>query len=269
MKPAGESNVDRIFKNSQAVVGLVIGTFAAVPYVHLALESWRRNYPEIPVLVNDDGSPKGEELHTLCDRYGANFVSNSERLRRTVGDMSAYVHGLDWAAQRGLELLVKMSRRFIPIHNWVTGLQCLADESQYATYSNQCRHFNYGFRTECVGFHVETWCGSGALHKMREVVFRNQPTFVEGYIHKLARDIQKANCGANWEYEQIHPRPSGADAYGVWSIMADKRTTQKPDVLWHDYSKPLDYCRAALLYGLVMSTQDFADPNQGYGLGPQ
>lgn len=72
-------------------VGVVIGTFAAVPYVHLQLESWRRNYPQTPLLVSDGASPVADELRKLCASYDAVFVSNPARLRQTVGDLSAYV----------------------------------------------------------------------------------------------------------------------------------------------------------------------------------
>lgn len=257
----------RIIEGPRPTVGLVIGTFAAVPYVHLALESRKRNYPGAPVLVHDDDSPRRDELRRLCAAYGAEFVRSGGRGRWTVGDMSAYVAGLDWAGEARLELLVKMSRRFIPLHDWVPGLQALACETQYATYSNRCRHFGFGFRTECVGFHVRSWRGSGALESLRKVAARNESTFVEGYVHDRAREVHATGCGANREYERSHPRPGDADAYGVWGIMAEERTTRLPDVLWHDADQPVDYCRVARLYGLDYRLADFLDPNQGYGLG--
>jgi hypothetical protein len=37
-------------------------------------------------------------LHALARRYRAEFFSNPARRRRTVGDLSAYLHGLEWAA---------------------------------------------------------------------------------------------------------------------------------------------------------------------------
>lgn len=258
----------RIIKTPRPSVGLVIGTFAAVPYLHLALESWRRNYPDIPVLVSDDGSPNRAELSELCTLYGADFVGHPARRRWTIGDLSSYVHGLDWAQERRLELLVKMSRRFIPLYNWVPGLQRLAYETQYPTYSNQCLHFNFGFRTECVGFHRVSWNASGVIARVRSRVARNEPTFVEGYLHELAREVHRRSyCGANREYEQAHPRPPGADAYGVWDVMAERRTTRKEALLWHDCNEPDDYYRAAVRYGLPYAPEEFSDPNQGYGLG--
>jgi hypothetical protein len=251
----------------QPVVGLVIGTFAAAPYVHLALESRQRNYPDIPLLVSDDGSPNREELRALCERYGAEFVSATKRKKHMLGDISAFVHGLEWALKNELELLVKMSRRFIPLQNWVPGLQRLAYETQYATYSNRCDHFGYGFRTECVAFHTRSWCDLGALEELRAFLTRNESVFVEASIHNLARRVHKSNCEANRAYEKLNPRPGEADAYGPWSVMADKRTTPTPNILWHDSNLSHDYWQAALRYGLSYHAQAFTDPNQGFGSG--
>jgi len=104
--------MSKILENPQPKVGLVIGTFAAVHYVHLALEAWKRNCPEIQVLVHDDGSAKRNELRVFCEFYGAAFIINQQRGRWTVGDISTYVDGLDWTKDKKLDLLVKMSRRF-------------------------------------------------------------------------------------------------------------------------------------------------------------
>src|SRR3954471_7147461 len=104
--------MERIFDNPLPSVGVVIGTFAAVPYVHLHLESRARNYPHVPMLVHDDGSPRRKELQSLCERYGADFISRPTRAQPTIGDLSAFVSGFDWAHERRFSLLVKMSRRF-------------------------------------------------------------------------------------------------------------------------------------------------------------
>ncbi len=120
---------DRIIQSLRPTVGLVISTFAAVPYIHVALESWKLHNPSIPVLVSDDGSPKSEEIGELCAHYNADFVKNYRRHGRDLGDLSAYVHGLEWGAEHRLDIVVKMSRRFIPLQNWVPALQRLAYET--------------------------------------------------------------------------------------------------------------------------------------------
>lgn len=250
--------------------GLVIGTFAAIPYIHLHLECRRRYFPGLPVLVSDDGSPFRDQLSALCTEYGAEFRSNSVRHRRTVGDMSAYVHGLDWAASRGITLLVKMSRRFIPMFDWVPALQDLALRSQMPTFSQVCDHFRFGFRTECIGFHTQSWRDSGACSRMQSHVDLDKPVFVEGFVHQLARDVaQRFACDIAREYIQISNRPKDRDGYGVWEIMPDRRTTRRPDLLWHDSCGPVDYWQAAVRFGLSYTLRDFQDLNQGCGRGPR
>jgi hypothetical protein len=84
-------------------------------------------------------------------------------------------------------------------------------------------------------------------------------------MHNLARQIHKSACEVNKHYEQLHPRPADADAYGVWNLMPDSRTTRARDVLWHICDGATDYARAALLYGLPYRARDFEDPNHGAG----
>lgn len=262
-------SVEALFPNKDPTVGLVIGTFAGLPYLHLSLESWRRNYPSIPVLVSDGGSPNRDELRALAAAYGADFISNRKRKRWTVGDVSAYLHGLQWAAESGLELLVKMSRRFIPLHNWVPVLQCLAYRTQYATFSNRCTAHNFGFRTECIGFHVKSWSDPAILNQLRKIVNRNKDVFVEVYIHDLARKVHRNNCRANQRYEKRFPRSPDSDAYGIWKLMASKRTRPKPGILWHNANEIEDYYYAARSYGLPHPLSEFIDVNQGFGRGPK
>jgi len=274
VKQAGESatacviigfEMLRIFETQRPSVALVIGTFAAVPYVHLALESSRRYYPAVPLLVVDDGSPEAPRLEALCREYGVGFRGNPWRSGHTIGDIRSCICGLDWAASLGVELLVKMSRRFIPLHDWTPALQAIAWESQYATFSQRCLHFSFGFRTECIGFHVPSWRSPSVRTGLGEIVERNQPVFVEGCLHRFARGIQASACDLNRRHQALYPRPADSDAYGIWPIMPDRRMTKKSDILWHDCDAPADYCRIARDFGLSYSVEDFLDPDHGHG----
>jgi hypothetical protein len=262
------TSFDRIYSDPHPTIGVVVGTFAAVPYVHLHLESWRRHYPSVRLLVNDDASPFGKRLAELCAHYGADFASNARRGRRTVGDLSAYTRGLEWAEPLGVDILVKMSRRFIPLCDWVPGLQKIAFESQMATFSQICEHFSFGFRTECIGFHCATWRAPAAFDPIRRLVDANEPVFVEGFIHQIARDVAARDaCAAAKAYMQAHPRLPDRNGYAPWELMSDRRVTRRDDLLWHDAAEEWDYWRAASTLGLDYSVEDFADPNQGCGVG--
>lgn len=258
----------RIIEASEPTVGVVIGNFAATPYVHLQLESWRRNYPQVPMLVHDDGSPYSQALGDLCRRYGAEFITTEQRHPHFVGDLAAFVAGFDWAARRNLDLLVKFSRRFIPTYNWVPELQSLAYITQYATYSNRCLTYSFGFRTECVGMHVSSWFAADAVTEIRARVERNEGCFVEKFIHDLSRNVHQQNCEYNQAYERFAPRPHAVAAYADWFLPGISRHIPRPHVLWHNYTPPAAYAAQARAYGLTQyRDEDFADPNQGCGQG--
>jgi hypothetical protein len=261
--------MNRIIETGEPTVGLVISTFAALPYVHLHLESRRRNYPQVPVLVHDDGSPDGAALGDLCRRYEVEFTTTARRHGHFVGDLAALLGGFDWAGARGLDLLVKFSRRFIPTYDWVPEFQTLAYVTQYATYSSRCLASGYGFRTECVGMHVKSWCERGAVEKLRALVGRDEKgVFVEKFVHDLGREVHEHNCEYNREYERFAARPPNVAAYGEWLLAGISRHIPRPRVLWHNYSPPGEYAAQARQYGLTQyGDEDFSDPNRGLGDG--
>lgn len=263
--------MQRIFEHRRASIGLVIGTFAAVPYVHLHLESRKRHYPSVLTLVHDDGSPFAEQFQTLCERYYAEYSASPRRIGHQSGDLAATLKGLEWGRAKGLDIIVKMSRTFIPTINPFQQLQQVAWETQYATFSNICRGWGLGFRSECVGFHTETWHLTRVVDRMRQAVARGRRhyNFVEIFLHKLAREVHRDNCEANRVYEEAHPRPHTANGYGVWEWMGEDGTRKQPGLLWHRAHQASEYYQLALAYGLTeYRIEDFRDPNQNQGIGP-
>ncbi|WP_422927499.1 hypothetical protein [Singulisphaera sp. PoT] len=248
--------------------GLVIGTFASVPYVHLQLEARRRFYPGIPLLVHDDGSPGGDELRGLCYDYGCEFEVNDRRQPPCIGDVSAFLGGLLWAPRAGVDLLVKMSRRFLPLEDWGAGLSALALESQYPTYCSHTESFGFGFRSECVGMAVRPWLGHRIHHELAHLATAPGMPFVEGAVHNMARRLAISRCerAAAWDAEH-GPRPGDRDGFAPWPFMGTDRCTRYPGFLWHDSATPEDYHRLGHSWGLPYPLADYLDPNQGAGDG--
>jgi hypothetical protein len=259
---------ERLFAKEPRVA-LVIGTFAAIPYIHLQLEARRRLYPEVPMLVQDDCSPFGKELSALCREYGAEFASNTTRFPAAKGDMTAMVHGLVWAREMGSELLVKLSRRFVPRVRWTDDLVALAMTSQYATYCSWTTSFNFGFRSECVGFAVEEWMRLGLCEALVDRIMTPGRTFVEGFVHGLARRAAEQNCLAAIAFDKaIGLRPPERNSYAPWPFMGTDRRAPMPGYLWHDWARARDYVRLAQEWGLSYKESDFADPNMACGRQP-
>lgn len=259
---------DRLF-DKEPRVAVVIGNFAAIPYIHLQLEARRRFYPGTPLLVQDDCSPFGKELNSLCREYGADFASNTTRFPPSKGDMTAMVHGMGWAREQGIGLLVKFSRRFVPRVPWTDDFVALAMRAQYATYCAWTTSFNFGFRSECVGFAVDEWFRLGLCDALIERILNAPRTFVEGFVHGLARRAAEQNTRAALAFDEaIGQRPPDRNCYAPWPFMGTDRRAQMPGYLWHDWSKPKDYARLAQEWGLHYKEVDFADPNMGCGRLP-
>jgi hypothetical protein len=174
------------------------------------------------------------------------------------GDLQVLSHGLEWASRNGIELLVKFSRRFLPLVNWQADLGALALESQYATYSGLCRHYRFGFRTECVALHVPSWLQSGGAALLR-APNGAQSYLVEAVVHRAAVKVHQGNCQENRRYEMLHPKERQIAGYGAWDLLGDNRRQRRREVLWHNSSRPREYYRTALGYGLTCYDEnDFA-----------
>lgn len=243
-------------------VGIVVGTFAAVPYVHLQLEARRRFYPDVPLLVHDDGSHRSDELDRLCRRYGCDFEHNEERHLPCVGDLTAFLGGLVWAKARQLDVLLKVSRRWVFLTDWTASLKSLAVQSQYATLCSYTTTFNFGFRTECLAMAVAVWTSPELLDDVSCVIRRGTNVFVEAYLHEFARGFERRNCAPADVWRQAHPMPEDRTGYALWTLMGTDRCERSPFFLWHDWCQPEDYYAVARAWELPYSLDDFADPNQ-------
>lgn len=253
---------DDIYKKPPTV-GVLISTFAAVPYVHLLLESLRRERCNPPVIVCDDGSKQAEPLAAICEDYPAKFVTRVRSPHHFVGDLASLAEGLRWADYNEIGLLVKFSRRFMPITPWTDDLQKLAISTQMPTFSHECTRYGFGFRTECMALHVPSW--QIALPRLQEQVDKAEPCFVEAFVHDLARFVMQDACTVARRYNAT--RPPDKNAYAVWPLMNDSRHTRDVGYLWHDCDTPLDYARVAKCWGLPYGAADFVDPNMGEGVG--
>lgn len=258
-------------------IGLCVATHSAVSYVHLNLEAAKRHEPDLPILVHDDSSDKQAELKALCADYGAEFTSTPFRLIPTLGDLSAFVAALRWGHEKGIDIVVKCSRRFIVNKPWVDGLRDLMVNTQYCTASGADCHFFFGFRSEWVAMHVPSYVASGAYAEMEAAVLRNQPydSLPEAWYHHRARDVHQwahnpvdfishadnvddPQCDLLVRSEKGFPRPGNYDGF-VWyaGLLGLARSQKINGVLWHDSHTPEDYYKLSTEFGLDYSYHNF------------
>lgn len=228
-----------ILFGSAPKIGLVVGTHGTTPYVHLHLENAKQLYPNLPILIYDDCSDKIQEINALCTAYGVDFDFNHQRLGHYLGDIFIFAKSLLWAKRQGIDLLVKMSRRWLPIRDWRQELTDLAIEGQYPSYSSYCSYCRFAFRTECVALHVDSWLA--VWEQIYGTALSAQDIGLpEAYMHKLAK--------------QICTKPG---SYVMWPLMGESRFTKYQDVLWHSSCSLEDYAKRSQELGLNYKENDF------------
>ena len=237
-------------------IGIVIGTYASLPYVHLQLESIKRLHPALPVLVHDDCSPQQSQLIDLCRQYGADFVTTTRHAGHPNGDAAAFAAGLRWARCKGFRLLVKISRRWIWKEPWLESLLDIEAASHCLTYSNLTTAYGIGFRTECIGLNVQAWSQPSILQRIDYLTCHPVDGYLEAHIHKIAKDIEAADASAACYHKALIRQPD-ALGYGVWDALGTSRTDKMASRLWHDIDQPADYAAYAQELGLSYAANDF------------
>jgi hypothetical protein len=240
---------------------LIVGTYAALPYIHLHLESRKRLCPHLPMLVQDDASVDQNRLAELCAEYGVEFRSNEKRYNHVVGDMRVFLDGLQWANELNAEVLVKFSRRWVPLAPWLPAMHDLLIESDAPTLSAQCIHHKYGFRSECVAINLRCWADTDASAIIRQRVAEGQWQLVEAVIHQAAMKAFTKRSEKCRLYEQQVPHLPHCGGYIDWPWMKNSRNRARPDVLWHEWAQPHEYHRALLQWGIDRyQPEDFIAP---------
>jgi hypothetical protein len=240
-------------KANAPLLGIVIGTYGSVPYVHLHLEAWKHFAPDACLLVHDDCSSVRRELKALCDRYGAEFRSTRQRYGGYYGDGMAISNGLTWAKQSELAWLVKFSRRFVPILPWLPQFQRLI-MSDYATMSGSCSDVGYGFVTNCVGFQVNAWFEVAST--IGRCMRQRPPWHPETFFHNLAKRLHEGRRELVLQYETMHPKKKGHEAYAEWALAVDD-FQRRPERLWYRPNDCHDYATVARCWGLSYSPSEF------------
>lgn len=255
-----------------ANVGIVIGTFAAVPYVHLSLAALRANEPELKIIVHDDCSPAGDKLRAICQQYDAEYYSLAFRRVATVGDLSAVALACRRTHQLGCNIGVKLSRRFIINRPFVAGLRELFYNMQIPTVCGACATFGFGYRSECVAMWAPAWLSTGVVDEMERIVAANKEYsgLPEGWYHEKAKKVyEQTKSAARKKYDHFYPIAASRAAFTDWPLMGLGRAEKVPGVLWHDSHSPRDYWTLAQEFNLPYTLQDFLDPNMGYGDRPK
>jgi glycosyltransferase involved in cell wall biosynthesis len=202
--------------------GIVIGTFGSPAYISLQLESIKRFTPNTNVLLHDDCS-NNPRLKLIAEHYNIDFTSTSQHLQHRNGDARVFAAGLRWAQQNKLDYLVKISRRFIPVKNWVSSF-CEGFGHMTIAKINEMPQI----QTQFIGLEVSKW-----LPLLSTFDSYNANPTMERLIGALSTDTV------------------------AWNFLADSGFQNNGNYLWWPFTTPAQYCKQAHIWNLDCSVQDF------------
>lgn len=207
----------------QPKIGIVIGTHGTPLYIKLHLETRKRLYPEVPVLVHDDCSEEIMEINALCRDYGCDFAYTTEREGQNYGDMCAFWQGLLWAERQKIDILVKFSRRLIPLSDFRPSLIKAAEDQKFATFSNLEHKWGIPIRSEAMGMRMDQWIA--VAMKLKGI---NE--------HRVLHPCPE--CFYQLLAIEISPHETG---FGIWDWLSDSRGVFNGNHMWHETHSYEDY----------------------------
>jgi hypothetical protein len=257
-------------------IGICLSTHAAPAYIELGLACLRKFEGDVPVLVHDDNSDKKSELQLISAKYEADFSSTTSCKGAVLGDMAAFAECLAWAENKDLDVVVKLSRRFIFNRPWRAELESIFHGFQAVTVTGADAYWGYGFRSEAVAMHVPTWIACGNQLAMAEIVRLNKPSdnLPEAEHHNFAKkafafahpcdesishldDSNHPDADYVLLYERHYKRSDNCYGFSDWPILGLSRKHRTPGTLWHDNAAPEDYYELAREYELPYGLSDF------------
>src|ERR1700685_3352607 len=117
-----------------------------------------------------------------------------------------------------------MTRRFIPVSNWVEPLQGLAAGTQFATSGRHCLSYKVPLRTECFAMAVAPWSSPEILGETTAFMLRNRiSVWLEKKVFSYAERAYELNCEAARQWEREHVRVTPRPPFVQWAFLSESR----------------------------------------------
>lgn len=223
-------------------VGVVIGSYGWPSLIPIQVRLIRITCGAVPILVSDDKPHTGDSdtIRRFCESQdNVLHWPNPDKIGHTGGDISAFYKGVIWGAANGLNVVAKISQRFLVERTrW---LQDGAEEllrSGLPAAGRTCKGtWNFDLRTEAVLMKVADWFVPRVLHQI------TPRRFFEG---------SNGTCAETIIYRVIRDHLGGV--YWPWSLIGTDRMTKNPGVVWHDANDRSDYSRIAQRLGCELES---------------
>jgi hypothetical protein len=190
--------------------------------------------------VADDHSPNAKELDTICAKHNVEVVrSGGTNIGHAGGDLGAVFRGLRWAKSKGLQVLCKLSQRFlITQEDWLQqGAQALMDSGLH-TLSDACIEGQTALpiRSEAMLLRVDRWGDDSVLKVIR-------PRRVYPYSAEAIYGLAMQRMGG---------------AMGVWRLLGGPdRGRKAANTLWHCNTTEAEYRTLATKFGVDLGADFF------------
>ena len=224
-------------------VGVVLGVAGNPDLVELQLY-YLCVVNKLPVLVHDDIEIACTSTKAVIDKYvnegyDVTYTCTETKLGHLRGDIDAVAEGLKWAANRSIDLLFKVSARWVILREWATELTALAKDTEAITLSSYTTSYNKGFRSEFFGMNVAAWYSMYDKIKAYTKQPADEKTIsgrtVERILHVIAMSLAKTHATYTYMYKMA---AQGIDkqqqGYILIPLMGTDRKKPTADILWHD-----------------------------------
>lgn len=241
-------------------IGLVIGTYGSVPYIHLSLACLRKHEPDIKILIQDDYSEYSIELKNICIKYDAELYTTKTRLGWFLGDMSAVFNACEWSYTKGCDIGIKLSRRFIINKKFTENLIEIFNNTEAITLSGSCINAGFGFRSECIAFNTKIWHGSSELHAIKTNIDMqdNNIGLPEKWYHDKVKSLYESQASYNrLEYDKLYPSFNCCSGFVYWPLLGLGRCIKVDNILWHTANNINEYLILSQQYNLPYNLEDF------------
>lgn len=225
--------------------GVVIGSYGWPALIDLQIRMIRSTCGPVPILVSDDCSPgfpdgaRFARLTALCARHADVMLwPSAERIGHTGGDIAAYWKGVVWGFSRGLQVVAKLSQRFVITRpDWLyEGARDLRASGLPLATQRCTGTAHFDLRTEAALLDVSHW-------HTPEVLERIKP---RRYWH----DTPKGLCAETILYRVLQDLLGGV--FWPWSLFGPDRQRPSPGVLWHHYASATAYRALAEQHGVEL-----------------
>jgi hypothetical protein len=204
----------------EVAAGVVVGCYGwprlAEAQIHTIRETCGAS---TPILLADDGSPATADLARLAENLGVDFAGTLHRLGHYPGDLSALRKGLEWAQEKGLAVVVKLSMRLLLTWpGWLAKVAELVLNGPAETVVPQLTEGSdrtLYFRTEAVAMRVAAWAAPAIIERLQaerlgvtelhfnDIIHRN---FAGRFVHwpGFTPDRYRRSEGAIWHCTHSH-----------------------------------------------------------------